>query len=135
MSASLRDRRVRIYRYENSGGQGLVSARYVFSTERWASIVQVAATKQIVGIAPNEKISAVMDFDPAVDVQQNDLLVEGSDKYFVRGRREQRTPPALLVGAELITEEVFQALTVEDDDWTPPVDVDDATYSTSVVES
>lgn len=124
MSASLRDRRVKIYRHEDSGGQGLVSARYVFSSERWALLVERSAHKAIVGAAPNEKIDAAFDFDPAVSVEQNDLLVEGSAKFFCRGRTVQRNPPALVVFAERISEEVYQSLTIAD-----------ASYSTSIVES
>lgn len=135
MSASLRDRRVRIYGYENSAGQGLVSSRYVFRVERWALVSQVRGMKVVIGAAPNSKVDAIVDFDPAVDVRANDLLVDGDDRYFARGMTLQRQPPARLVGAERISEEVFSSLTVEGDDWAAPTTIDDAEYSASVVES
>lgn len=131
--SSLRDRRVRIYGYENSGTAGMVSARYVFRAERWACVSQRGARKEIIGTAPVSKVDAVVDFDPNVDVRPDDLLVDGTERFFARGITLQRIPPARLVNAERIVEEVFTALEVVDP--TAEDRLDDATLVDSVVES
>ncbi len=133
MSLSLRDRRVRIYAYSNTGTAGFVSAQYTFRDERWASVSQTGGAKTIAGVAPEERSDATFDFDPSVTVDENDLLVDGSDRYFARGRSTQHHPTALIVKAERISKEVFEKLVVVDP--TAPNRLDAPTYDASVVES
>lgn len=132
MSVSLRDRRVRIYDYSNSGGSGFPSAKYTFRAERWASVSQTGGAKAIVATAPEEKSDAVFDFDPSVDVETNDLLVDGADRYFAQTRSTQHQPPALIVKAVKISTEVFKKLDVN---FTNPNALDEPVYDASVVES
>ncbi len=133
MSISLRDRRVRIYAYSNSGGKGFVSAKYTFRDERWASVSQTGGSKAILGTAPEEHSDVVFDFDPSVTVETNDLLVDGDDRYFSRGITLQRTPQAKIVKGEKLSKEVFSKLDIVD--WTAPNALEPPTYDESVVES
>lgn len=132
MSISLRDRRVRIYGYSNSGGDGFASSKYTFRDERWASVSQSGGGKQILGTAPEEHSDVVFDFDPSVTVETNDLLVDGDDRYFARGIDVQRTPAAKIVKGERLSREVFSKLDV---DWNAPDPLEPPTYDESVVES
>ncbi len=121
---------MRIYGYDNSGGAGFVSSRYTFRAERWASASQTGGGKSIVGTAPEEKSDIVFDFDPSVDVRTNDLLVDGTSRYFARGITTQHRPPALIVKGETISREVFLKLDVSD-----PSPMPTPVYDLSVVES
>lgn len=133
MSLSLRNRRVRIYGYDNSGGDGFVSSRYTFRDERWASVTQVSSDKRQLGTAPETTTDAVFDFDPSVTVNANDLLVDGDDRYFARGITVQGTPSAKVVRGQKLSLEVFQKLDIVD--YSVPTALDDPTYDDSVVES
>ncbi len=131
--SGLRDRRVRIYGYSNAGGDGFASAAYTFRQERWASVSQVVSQKAVVGTAPETRTDVVMDFDPSVDVRQNDLLDDGADRYFARGITLDRNPPALIVRGEKISTEAFTKLNVPD--YTAASALDEPAYDLSILES
>ncbi len=133
MSISLRDRRVRIYGYSNSGGEGFASDLYTFREERWASVSQTTGRQVILATAPEDRSDAVFDFDSSVDVLSNDLLIDGDDRYFVRDISLDRSPRALIVKGQKLSREVFSALQIVD--WTAPGALDPPTYGDSVLES
>lgn len=129
--SGLRDRRVRVYTYSNTAEQGLVSARYTFRAEYWATLSELRGRKQQLGDAPNTKVDGVLDFDAQLTINDNDLfIVDGTLKFFARGSVVNHARMSRLVNVERIAEEVFTGLDV--DGWSDP---DDATYSTSIVES
>jgi len=135
VSASLRDRRVRIYGYSNAGGDGFISAEYTFRAERWASVSQVVSQKAIVGTAPETRTDVVVDFDPSVDVRPNDLLEDAVtlERYFARGITINTNPPALIARGEKLTTEVFSKLNVAN--YAAPGALDEPAYVPSILES
>lgn len=137
--SGLRDRRVRIYRYEDAGGGGFPSAKYTFSSERWAAVNQRSALE--VAAAPGtggENIHGVIDFAPLTDVRYNDLLIDGSvdtgDRYYARGITQHRNPDAMLVTVERVKREQYLKLNIAEAENIADGSVSQA-YDPSVVES
>lgn len=131
---ALRDRRVRIYRFEDIGTLGFSSPKYVFSSERWAAVVHKSAREVAAGSAPGQTIDAGLDFALQTDVRYNDLLIDGDAKYFARSVTDQRNPDARIVQAERVPREVYVTLNVDLAE-TPVDEVLSDGYDPSVVES
>jgi hypothetical protein len=130
---------VRVYRYQDAGGGGLVSAKYVYYAERWAAVNQRTALEVAAGGAGAENIHAVIDFSLEVDlVRYNDLLVvdnvDTGDRYYVRGRTQHPNLGALLVTCERVKREQYLKLNLAEAANIADGSVDNA-YEPSVVES
>lgn len=113
--SQLRDRRVRIYRFEDIGQGGFPSPKYTFDTERWAAVVHKTSREVLATPAPAQTIDAVLDFALQTDVRYNDLLIDlvGGERYFARGVTDQRNPDARIVSAERVPREVYATLNVD----------------------
>lgn len=96
---------MKIYRYVEVGADGLVSAKYAFTVKRWGALATKNAREAFAGGAPGAVLDGVMDFALQTDVRYNDLLVDGSTQYFVRGVTDQRDPDARLAVLERVPRE------------------------------
>lgn len=84
MSAGLRNQRIRIYAYSDNGADGVPSALYTFTAERWGRLIDRAGRESRVGGQAEQVTDAVIVLSDEAVLDGNALLKVGSDCYSVR---------------------------------------------------
>lgn len=100
MSASLRNQRIRIYRYSDVGTNGVPDERYTFLAERWGRLTALGTKQVTIGGQAEHTVNAIAEFGDEVSVPQNGLLTLGTATYFVRGVVERPAVRAIEVLCE-----------------------------------
>lgn len=100
MSASGRDRRVKVYAYGDAGSNGIVKPAYTLLHERWASRGTPSGREAMVAGDASHRVDAVFGFDDHVTVPVDGLLLDGTEQFLVRAVLERRQLRELRVLAE-----------------------------------
>jgi hypothetical protein len=90
MSIGMRNERVRIFTYSNTGSDGFMASTYTYVAERWARKELPSGREITVAAQAEHKVDAVFEFAAEVTVTRNGLLKHDGDLYFVRSALKRK---------------------------------------------
>jgi uncharacterized protein YjdB len=109
VTLSLRNKRVRVYAYQDGGANGVVNVIYPFTGEWWASVVETSGRQTTPALQSEHIVDAVIEFGDEAVVTPNGLLkvVETGERYFVRAIVKRPASRAIQVYGERVDDAVF----------------------------
>ena len=109
MSAGLRNQRVKIYAYTDNGADGVPSALYTFTAERWGRLISAAGRELRVGGKAEQLADAIIVLSDEAVFDGNALLQVGGVNYLVRATSALPFTREVEAICQLADDDVFTA--------------------------
>lgn len=113
MSTGLRDQRVGLYTFSNTGTNGLSGSAYTRTAERWGRIEPASARERTVGGQTQQEADVIVTLadEAAPLVDRNGLAKVGTTIYKITAVELHRTAREVQVMAVNVGDEVYDQVT------------------------